>query len=393
MKKTICLVSILIFTSFYGPKQDVEKITEDGIEVVINHLDPYKIEGEPSILHLVKEISIDTEENAIAETGVTDVLDFCVDSEGNIYFRITMSPEDLVYKFDKNGKFLFSFGRRGQGPSELMSPKSLIENELGQIEISDSANSGLYFYDKSGEFIEKISLPQDFMKATLLRNGKILAIKRYFNKEEGRGERPIILCNDKYEVIRTLHSGKSFPNLQLAKTINPLEIYMDYNTYRMAQGHIYVGNYGSDYEFFIFDLEGKLIKKIRKDYQEIKVPKQIKEEVLSKAEELIPKDIIKKVVFPEFYPAFQFFFLDDEGRLYVMTYEKGEKSNSFIYDIFNIDGCFIANIELDNYGLLPNTPNDLPLPLNVVSKNRRIYCLREKESGFKELIVYKMKWE
>jgi len=79
--------------------------------------------------------------------------------------------------------------------------------------------------------------------------------------------------------------------------------------------------------------------------------------------------------------------------MYVMTHERGEKPNSFIYDIFNPEGCFIANIELDNYGFSPYAINELPLPLSVVSRNNRIYCLREKESGFKELIVFKMNWE
>ncbi len=225
MRKSLSLFLCFAFSLSYGPKVDVvEKITEEGIEVVINHLEPHKIKGEPSILSLVKEITIDTEAKAIAEAGVTDVLDFCVDSEGNIYFRITMSPEDLIYKFDKKGDFLFSFGRRGQGPKELMSPKSPRENELGQIEISDNTNGGLYFYDKSGEFIKKNALPQDVMKATLLTNGNILAIKKHFNRDAGRGERPIVLSNEDFEEIRILHPGKSLPNLMLAKTINPLEL-------------------------------------------------------------------------------------------------------------------------------------------------------------------------
>ncbi len=47
MKKIVLFVSILSFLIHCGPKQDVvEKIIEDGIEVVINHLEPYKIKGE-----------------------------------------------------------------------------------------------------------------------------------------------------------------------------------------------------------------------------------------------------------------------------------------------------------------------------------------------------------
>ncbi len=169
---------------------------------------------------------------------------------------------------------------------------------------------------------------------------------------------------------------------------------MDFNTFRVSKNLIYIGNYGRDeYEFLVYDIEGKMIRKIRKEYTTVKVPNQIKEELLSMAEELNLNDVIKKVKFPEFYPPFQFFFLDDMGRLYVMTHERGKNPSSFIYDIFNSDGYYIARIELDNYGVSPYSANELPLPLSVESKNNRIYILREKESGYKELVVYRMRWE
>jgi hypothetical protein len=76
-----------------------------------------------------------------------------------------------------------------------------------------------------------------------------------------------------------------------------------------------------------------------------------------------------------------------------MTYEEGKKPLSFKYDIFNADGNFIGRTELENYGRSPYSYNGLPLPFNVVSKNNLIYCLREKESGYQELVVYRMKWE
>jgi hypothetical protein len=393
----VVLVVLFLYFSFIvtsrGQKQDkIEKIMENGVEVVINQIKPYKINGEPSNLHLELEFTINTEKDEIAEIGITDVLDFCVDYDGNIYFRIFRSTQDLIYKFDKKGNYLFSFGRRGQGPGELRSPKSLRENELGQIEISDS-NRKICLFEKDGDLIKEISFSKRFLTANLLEKGKIIAMKMAFNREEGRSEYPIVLCNKELEDIKILHQGRFVPNLTLTKKINPLELYSDYYTYRISKGLIYLGNYGKGYEFLIYDTEGNLIRKIRKEYKKVEIPKQLKEEILSLAEKYNLKDVIKKVYFPEFYPPFQFFFLDEKGRLYVMTHERGKNPNSFIYDIFNPDGYFIARIELDNHGFSPNSYNELPLPLQVVSLNNRLYCLREKESGYKELVVYKMKWE
>jgi len=44
---------------------------------------------------------------------------------------------------------------------------------------------------------------------------------------------------------------------------------------------------------------------------------------------------------------------------------------------------------LDNYGQYGKTEG----PLFAMAKGDRLYCVREKESGFKELVVYKMEWE
>lgn len=47
MKKLLYLVSILLIFSCCGQRQQkVEKIMEDGVEVIVNHFEPYQIKGE-----------------------------------------------------------------------------------------------------------------------------------------------------------------------------------------------------------------------------------------------------------------------------------------------------------------------------------------------------------
>ena len=89
MKRLIYLVLILSIFHYCAPKQEkVERIIEDGVEVVLNHLEPYQVTGEPSNLILEKIYSFDTEKDDIAATGLTDIRDFDVDIERNIYFLI-----------------------------------------------------------------------------------------------------------------------------------------------------------------------------------------------------------------------------------------------------------------------------------------------------------------
>ena len=102
MKKSVFLAVILSLSIHCGPNQEkVEKVVEDGVEVVINHLEPYRIKGQPEALLLEKEFSIDTEDDSISGLGLTDIMAINVDPNGNIYlWNSYMTKENLVFKFD-----------------------------------------------------------------------------------------------------------------------------------------------------------------------------------------------------------------------------------------------------------------------------------------------------
>lgn len=393
MKNTICLVLIIIFISFCGTKQrEVEKIIEDGVEVVINQLDLSKTQEKANDILLSEEFIIDFERENLIDLGIREIIGLDVDSGGKIYLMIKSSSHNFILKFDERGKFLFAFGRKGQGPGELVAPRFLKVNKQEQVLISDNVRKKIFIYKKNGDFLKEITLEPNFGISTPLDNGNILAVQSIFNKEEGRLEFPIVLCNSELEKINVLHPGKHMPILLQSKRANGLNLYADNNVFKISDKYIYIGNYGEGYEFLVYNLEGQLLRKIRKNYREVKVPGEVKEKTISWIRESDPsfEQALERIFFPEFYPPFQYFFLDEKGRLFVMTYERGEGENDFMYDIFDSDGIFIGRIELDNFGYSPFVFTGIPTPLNVVAKNDRIYSLRDKENGFKELVVYKM---
>ena len=139
MKRLFFLAFTLLLLISCGPKQEkVERYMEDGVEVIVNHLEPYKVKEEPSNLILEEEFTIDTEKDEIAELGLTDIFGFNVDSEGNIYIVNIQSKENLFFNFDRKGNFTTSFIRKGQGPGEIHFPKYPKINKKDQIEILDA---------------------------------------------------------------------------------------------------------------------------------------------------------------------------------------------------------------------------------------------------------------
>ena len=178
-------------------------------------------------------------------------------------------------------------------------------------------------------------------------------------------------------------------------------IYNPYGVAGSSKGYIYIGNKFNGYEFLVYDLNGTLVKKIRKDYNPVKISQQLKDNVIKRFDtpSYNQDNIKEKIFFPNNMPPFQYFFSDDDVRLYVMTYERGEGEKDFIYDIFNPEGIFIGRTVLDNSGNILGAPPFQELtfpgggPYDARVKNHRLYYLRGKKSGYQELVVSKMTWE
>ena len=164
MKSKTKIVSIiLLFSAFLmfvscGPKQDkIEKYMEDGVEVVVNHLEPYKLASRPIHLYLEEKLTIDTEKESIAETGLTNISYFDVDYEGNIFFGNDRPQENYILKFDRNGNFVTAFGRRGQGPGELREPLFPVITNQDEVLIMDEGKRKLFFFTNEGDYVKSIS--------------------------------------------------------------------------------------------------------------------------------------------------------------------------------------------------------------------------------------------
>lgn len=67
---------------------------------------------------------------------------FVADGEGN----------SRIVKFDRNGKFLKAWGRKGKGPSEFNVPHSVVADLQGRVYVADRENNRIQIFDSSGNF-------------------------------------------------------------------------------------------------------------------------------------------------------------------------------------------------------------------------------------------------
>src|SRR5579872_447750 len=60
-----------------------------------------------------------------------------------------------VVKFNKDGKFLLTWGKRGTGPGEFNIPHSVAVDSKGRVYVSDRENNRIQIFDPNGHFIKQ----------------------------------------------------------------------------------------------------------------------------------------------------------------------------------------------------------------------------------------------
>lgn len=382
MKKFFCLIFGLVVVMSCGTKQSrIDKIYEGGVEVVLNHLEPYTLKGAPVHLRLENDITIDLEKEEYSGLGLKmpDFVD--ADSKGNIFIVEQYDvSEYFIYKFDSTGEFVKKFGKKGQGPGELQAVRTLLVDRHDRIRIFDGNGLKVLDFDNEGNLVKETHIRHSLWDVIPLANGNYLAMRYPKDKSETYGMYLDLYDPDFKEIKRLdlydlsdLTPGKKNPGI-----IIPYY-------WRVTGERIFVGNGQRGYEIRIFDLEGKLLRKIRKEYSPVPYP----EEFRKQTERVAAANPGANLYVLKNMPPFNSFFIDDGGRLFVMTYEQGENKDEFIHDIFNPDGVFIARIRLGKYGILGRALNHL----KATASNGRFYRLMLKESGYPEVIVYRMKWQ
>jgi hypothetical protein len=384
-----CLLGISLVASCGSKQPRIDGTYEEGVEVVLNHLEPYSLPGVPSTLKLEGLLAIDTEKDDIAKTGLTSIESFCLDWDGNIYLMMRQSPENFIYKFDGSGKFLASFGRKGQGPGEFDWGGDILATEGNKILAKDMTKRKLYVFNIDGVLLEEIKLGKN------ISIGEYLGLEKFLTWWQETDPVKPVLRNHYCISNATLSENQEFYTYEFddagrAPRWRPIGGALILGA---SHKNIFIGDAAAGYEIKVFDFSGKLVRKIRKEFRPIPVPEQYKT-LLKKVMGRYTRgqELLNKLDWAPHLAPFRYLFTDDEGRLYVMSSEwEGERN--YWYDIFTSEGIFIGRFQLDNVqvsyvdGQRYNAD-----PTDVVVRGDRLYCLRQKDSGYVALTIYKMKW-
>jgi len=381
MRKLICLIIVsFILTGCAQKSEKAERIIENGVEVIINHLIPYKIKGEPSTFRLEEELVIDTEREDLAELGIGGIDEYDIDSEGSIYF----ASRGQLFKFDKEGNFIQAIGRKGQGPGEFQGVHTLRITSSGEISVYDADNAKFSFFYPDGTLKEEIKKRSNIFtfRGIYLDNGNYLLRERQNEPEKGIRRFHYVLLDRNFEKIKDLRPA-FWIEIPYYKT-DKISLLGYTMSVEISDDRVFVSsNMSKDLEIEVYNFQGDLLRKVRKESKRVEVSDEYKERVLERwksSPAWEEWDFKNKHYFPDFFPPFKMFWIDNEERIFVETYEEGEKPGEVLLQIFNPEGVFIGTKSLKE-------------ARSRKFKYNHLYSTSRKESGYEELAVYKVIWE
>src|SRR6266851_3197435 len=85
--------------------------------------------------------------------------DIAFASDGSIYVSDGYG-NNRVAKFSSDGKFLFDWGHKGQGPGEFDLPHSVAVDAQGNVYVADRSNARIQVFDSNGKFLKAWKSPE-----------------------------------------------------------------------------------------------------------------------------------------------------------------------------------------------------------------------------------------
>jgi len=172
MKKSVVLIALLciclsIFCSGQEGNFSVEVI--EGVRHVHNYAPQWGDEPKIALEFVQKIGELDTEDENFQLYKSNDV---AVDVDGNIY--ILDAGNYRIQKYDPEGEFLTSFGRKGQGPGEFERPLSLALDSSGNMYIADQGKNRVVVLTPEGKELRTFKFVERVKAFKLLRSGELL---------------------------------------------------------------------------------------------------------------------------------------------------------------------------------------------------------------------------
>ena len=229
-------------------------ITEkDGVLIVENPREPLFADPE---INIVQDLTIG-QQSGKPEYMFSQVRDIEVDAQGNIY--AIEFKEKHVRVFDRNGIYLRTVGRPGQGPGEFNEPVGVHVNSAGEVMVTDGATRSVKYFSSDGIYLRQYLLKTSYPMAIDYGAQDVFYIMDF--SMEPPGFKLSRLDSRTGESSPLASWAMPLPDPKRASIFDPI---MSFDV--MPDDRLLYGCPTEGYEIRIFSPDGRLERRILKDW-------------------------------------------------------------------------------------------------------------------------------
>jgi hypothetical protein len=381
-------LAFLVANQSQNPQWKGKVEEEDRIKVIKNPSEP--LYGEITF-NLEEDLRIGNEEDE--NCMFYDLVRIVINSEDEIL--VLDAGNCRVLKFDKDGNYIQTIGRKGQGPGEFEDPWAILLDSKDQIYIYDSRRRNIQVFDNDGNFKKVTKPPSYTLHLGTTKDGNILMI--YTSPKEPT--KSLILIDSEGNLIKTIasYTYQPSPSIKGHMLGNPYShrlYFFPINTGGGIYGH------SSIYRLFVLNPTGNLSHIIEIEKPPEPITKEDKDELINGyletqeqfpigekfpvREKLSRSELKRAYIFPKFKPFFNEIFTDNKDRIYVRIPKSSlDRDKSIHYDLFSKEGYFLHRVKMPHYGF------------SKLIKNGYIYTYnRDSVTGYIQILLYRIKnWE
>jgi hypothetical protein len=355
------LACILTTLSFPQKKPDWKgRIDKEGDVVVVKN--PRSPQYGAGAFSLEEDLSVGGQDSA--DTLLAEITSIAVDGRGVIF--VLDGKDKDVKVFGQDGKHIKTLGKAGQGPGEFPNPQSIRFNENNEIVVVNVAR--LSIFDASGNYLRDISLGgQILMGIWPDSRGNYFGYCIANMGPEGRYEL------HKYDgAFKDLFVIESSPLMNSGR--DGYDPFFPVLRWAPLPGGGVVCGHAVKPELRVHDTNGRLVRKIQFDPEPVPVAQ---EDVKERTEGTRP-EMMNVLKVPKYYPAFRYLMSDDEGRIYVLSWERPPGRKGYYFDVFDSEGKYLARAVI-------------PVLQPFILKGR-LYASEESDEGYAVLKRYQIRW-
>ena len=263
------------------------------------------------------------------------------DKDDNFYLCDVKTTS--IKKFDKDGNFIRSFCKSGNGPGEV--PFAAWFGIVNDTVLVNSPRSKIIArFDLAGNFIDKIDGDGN---SQFLKNigNKIVAFNQDFDREKKGMSFNLNIYDGRLNKLNTLDSNfVSIEELQKG-SIDVLKLIPIFNT---TDSSIYMAESSKDaYKITVFDENGKIVYKINKSYRKLKLTEDELKKFNDQMQEMSQGNGVPKVD-AKYKNAIINLYTDKDDNLWVKSAvdSKKVKSDDLQFDVFD-GGVFLNTISIN----------------------------------------------